>query len=61
MHSSYLVDVDPSPSSETYENNIFIQILPKHGQPCNHVNDITDSPISLITVPSSTTIVGICN
>jgi hypothetical protein len=61
MHSSYIVDVNPSPSSETYENNFYIQILPEHDQPCNHVNDTTDSPPPLIIVPSSTTTAGICN
>jgi hypothetical protein len=61
LHSSYIVDVDPSPSSETYENNFFIQILPKHDQPCNHVNDTIDSPPSLIIVPYSTTTTGIFN
>ena len=61
MYSYYIVDVDPSPSSETYENNVCIQILPKHDQPCNHVNDTIDSPPSLIIVPSSTTTIGICN
>jgi hypothetical protein len=61
IHSSYIVDVDPSPSYETYENNFFIQILPKHDQPCNHVNDTIDSQISLIIVPYSTTTTRICN
>jgi hypothetical protein len=61
LHSSYIVDVDPSPSSETYENNVCIQILPEHDQPCNHVNDTIDSPPSLIIVPSSTTTTRICN
>jgi len=61
LHSSYTVDVDPSPSSETYENNFFFQILPEHDQPCNHVNDTIDSPPSLIIVPYSTTTTRICN
>ena len=61
LHSSYIVDVDPSPSFETYENNVYIQILPEHDQLCNQVNDTTDSPPSLIIVPSSTTTAGICN
>jgi hypothetical protein len=61
MHSSYIVDVDPSTSSETYENKFCIQILPEHDQPCNHVNDTTASPPYLIIVPYSTTIDGIFN
>jgi hypothetical protein len=59
--SSYIVDVDPSPSSETYETNVCIQVILEHDQPCNHVNDTTDLPSSLIIVPSSTTTTGICN
>jgi hypothetical protein len=61
INSSYIVDVDLSPSSGTYENNFCIPILPEHDQPCNHVNDTTDSPPSMIIVPYSTTIAGICN
>jgi hypothetical protein len=61
INSSYIVDVDLSPSSGTYENNFFIPILPEHDQPCSHVNDTTDSPPSMIIVPYSTTIAGICN
>jgi hypothetical protein len=59
LQYSYIVDVDLSPSSKTYEKFFCIQILREYDHPCYHVNDTTDSPPSLIIIPYSTTIVGI--
>jgi hypothetical protein len=43
---SCILDIEPFLSSKSYVNDVGIQILPEHDQPCNHLNDKDDSPPS---------------